>query len=244
MRTRIGGVVAVVVAALIAVGAGLLEGSGAVATGGPCNPVSPGVSAPERDLLAQVNSWRANAFGAPAMPVSGPANAAAQWFAEAMIADTTQGHVDQYGRDWGRRLEDCGFPGVYGVTFGAGEALAGFGSSDPSFGSTPGQALGLMVQNPLHQNAVNAPVAWACAGVGYASNPAPLPGDLRYAWVVLGVQVFDECPASADWTPTPSPPPRTPTPTVTSPPPTPTPTQTPAPTPATNRAAVPLLARE
>jgi len=235
------------VAALGAAVLGLSGGSGAGATGGPCNPLSPGVSGTEADLLARVNGWRADAFGAPPMTTSGPANAAAQWFAEAMIADATQGHYDQFGRDWGARLEDCGFPGVFGATFGAGEALAGFGSSDPSFGATPAQALDWMVQNPLHQNAVNAPVAWTCAGVGFATNPSPSPGDLRYAWVVLGVQVFGECPGPAAWSPTPSTPTAaTSTPTTVPPSPTvtPTPDQTPVPAPAVNRAAVPLLARE
>ena len=233
-----------------------LGGDEARAASGPCNPASPAVAANEAELWTQVNAWRAANLGAPAMTLSGPANAAAQWFAEAMIAGTTSGHSDQYGRNWADRLADCGFPG----RFGSGEGLAGFGSSDPSFGTTPPQALSSMVANPNHQNAVNAPVAWACGGVGFATNPSPSPGTLRYAWVILGVQTFSACPGDTPVA-TPSPtathansptatPTRTatPTPTSTATPTqtaTSTPTSTPTPGPgAARRGAVPQVSRE
>ena len=109
----------------------LRAGEPARAAFGPCDPLSPGVSSLEAELLSQVNGWRADAFGAPAMTAAGPANAAAQWFAEAMVADETQGHTDVFGRDWVDRLLDCGWTG----RFASGEALAGFGSA--TRGSVP-----------------------------------------------------------------------------------------------------------
>jgi uncharacterized protein YkwD len=160
---------------------------GARAAPGPCVTSQAHVSTPEEALFNGINGWRAGALGAPPMTLSGPVNEAAQIFAEAMIAGSTSGHLDSYGRTWVQRLIDCGYSPYW--SNGSGEALAGFGSSNPSVGSTPGEALASMTNTtPGHQNGVQAPVAWACGGVGYATNPNPAPGQLRHAWVVVVAQ--------------------------------------------------------
>ncbi len=209
----------------------LLEGGYVAAATGPCDPQSPGVSAKEGELFALVNSWRADNFGDSSIPLAAHVNAAAQWFAEAMIEGTTSGHDDQFGRLWGDRLEDCGFPGVSGVTFASGESLAGFGSSNPSIGSTPSEALALMTAH--EGSGLYAPWEWTCGGVGYATNPSPSTGDLRYAWVVIGIFQFSPCSVGA--TPTTAPPA---TPTVL-----PTVAPTPDPNSTARRGTVPLVTR-
>lgn len=207
-----------------------------MAASGPCDPVSPTVSGPEAELVTLVNQWRAQTFGVPAMELSAPATWAAQWFAEEMVAGRTSGHVDRHDRTWPERLVDCGYDNVW--AYGSGEALAGFGSSDPSYGSTPQQALAVMADlNDGHQNGVDVGVRWECVGVGYAENPSPLFGELRYAWVIIVAQYpVGPCPQSVTGEP-----PETPTP---SPTPTATATPTPAPAPAPQSAVIPNISRE
>jgi len=217
------------------------SGQTASAASGPCDTANFGVGANEQQLFDQVNAWRASTMAMPAMQLSAPASKAAQWFAEAMIAGTTSGHNDQYGRTWVQRLRDCGYDSYW--SGGSGEALAGFGSSDPNFGSTPEQALANMTAStPGHQNGVQAAVPWQCAGVGYWTNPNPKVGQLRYAWVVVVVQYNStNCPqAVAGGGSTPSP---TSTSMATSTP-TRTPTHSPTPTPVVFRAVVPLVSKE
>ncbi len=226
--------------ASVAGGVYALRDGDAEAATGPCETTNAWVAPNEQELFTLVNGWRASNLGMPAMQLSGPANRAAQWFAEAMIAGTTSGHNDEYGRSWAQRLADCGF----GPNYGSGEALAGFGSSDPGFGDTPAEALASMTSNPSHQNAVNAPVVWECVGVGFASNPNPGFGDWRYAWVVVAVNMYSPCPEPGGGTP-PESPTATNTPTAT---PTKTPTKTPSPTPTptppgAKRAVAPGIAR-
>jgi len=221
----------------------VLGGQSAVAASGPCDTTNYDLGANEQQLFSQINSWRASTMSMPAMQLSAPANKAAQWFAEAMIAGTTSSHQDQYGRAWSGRLVDCGYDSYW--AFGSGEALAGFGSSDPSFGSNPDQALANMTANsPRHMNGVQAPVPWQCAGVGYWTNPTPKVGQLRYAWVVVVAQYSSaSCPqaVSGGGNPTSTATSGTPSTTTT---PTRTPTPSPTPTPVVFRVRVPLVARE
>jgi uncharacterized protein YkwD len=174
-------------AALVAsLGGGIGGVHRADATTGPCNPVTSSPGPQAQQLLSAANGWRSTNLGQPAMQLSAVASKAAQWFAEDMIAGQAFGHNDQYGRTWVQRLQDCGFDAYWSQ--GSGEALAGFGSSDPTYGSTVDQAIQMMTADPLHGNAVNAPVAWQCAGVGYAANPTAGVGQDTFAWVVVAVQ--------------------------------------------------------
>lgn len=204
------------------------------AAGQPCDTLNAGVSPQEQQLFDAVNSWRAGNLGQPPMQLSGPANRAAQWFAEAMIAGDTSGHTDQYGRQWAQRLIDCGWV----LNISSGEALAGFGSSNQAYGSTPAEALAIMTDlTPGHQNGVQAPVPWECVGVGYWTNPSPAFGEFRYAWVVVttGYKVTG-CPEPGGGPP--EPPTKTPTATRT-----PTPTATPTPTIPGPRVVAPYTVR-
>jgi uncharacterized protein YkwD len=218
----------------------------AAAASGPCDTSNYNAGPNEQQLFGQVNSWRASAMAMPAMQLSAPASKAAQWFAEAMIAGTTSSHSDQNGRSWVQRLRDCGYDSYWAG--GSGEALAGFGSSDPNFGSTPEQALANMTAStPGHQNGVQAAVPWQCAGVGYWMNSNPKVGQLRYAWVVIVAQYSStNCPqavAGGGGTPagTSTATPGTPSATAT---PTRTPTPSPTPTPVVYRVLAPLVTRE
>lgn len=181
------------------------------------------------------------------MQLSGPVNRAAQWFAEAMIAGSSSGHIDTYGRNWVQRLVDCGYSAYWAN--GSGEALAGFGSSNPAFGSTVGEAFAFMTSSsPGNQNGVQAPIAWRCGGVGYATNPSAGQGQLRYAWVVVVAQYSNaSCPepatASTPSSATTSPSttstagtasPTKPATATATPTKTPTPTPTPTPSPVAN----------
>lgn len=190
-------------------------------------------------MVTLVNQWRAQTFGTPDMALSEPVNWAAQWFAEEMIAGRTGGHVDSHGRTWPERLVDCGYDSYW--AYGSGEALAGFGSSDPTYGSTPLEALAIMADlNDGHQNGVDVPVPWECVGVGYAENLSPSFGQLRYAWVVIVAQhPVGPCPQTV--TGEPGQPSETVTPT---PSPTPSPTPTPTPAPDPQSAVIPNISRE
>lgn len=198
------------------------------AAGGPCNTANAGVTASEGQLFSQINTWRAGK-GLPAMTLSAPVNAAAQWFAEAMVANgLTGGHTDQFGRSWEERLIDCGYPAQL-VGWGSGEALAPFLSGA---GSVPDAFTAITTARAGQQNGVQAPAPWECGGVGYAANPN---GTVKHAWVVVVTSAPSsaQCPqavspgasATATTTAT-STATNTPTPTKT-----PTPSPTPSPTP-------------
>lgn len=199
MKTSI---VVVVVAGMMLAAAGAMAigagGSRAQTGPGPCDPLFPGVSPIEQDLLDVVHDWRANQFGFGPMTISTTANLAAQWFAEAMVTVNTNGHIDQYERNWIDRLRDCGYDSFWAG--GSGESLAGFASSNPAVGSTPEEALAVFLQGyPNHQSGITAGFPYPCVGVGYAQNLDPDPGQRRFAWVVLVAQIgsSQSCPQSA-----------------------------------------------
>ncbi len=111
---------------------------------------------------------------------SAPANHAAQVLAEALVQGTANGHIDSSGRSWADRLKDCGYPANL-VAFGSGEAVAAFSTTAP--GGNASDALASMTSTqPGHQNGAQAPVPWACSGVGFASSTS---GTVRHAWVIV-----------------------------------------------------------
>ena len=181
----------------------------ASAQSGPCGTANDYVDASEASLAQQLNSWRAGQ-GKTTMELSGPANRAAQWFAEAVAAGNTSEHLDQHGRDWHERLIDCGFPG----RFASGETLAAAASASAAYNS--------MTAEP-HGDAAVEVSNWTCLGVGNAGG----------AWVVVVAFRFEEgCPE-----PGPGTPPTTTggtTTTTTAPTNTPTKTATPTATPDAN----------
>lgn len=189
----------------------------AAAQVGPCGTENDAADASEQELHGLVNQWRAQNLGAPPMELSGPVNRAAQWFANATAAGQTSGHFDTYGRTWVGRLVDCGYSSYWAN--GSGESL-GVGSS----------AAGVLAQmanpNDGESTGIEAPVAWACLGVGRSGS----------VWVVVVAQHQGPCPepgpgsspptstTAATGTPSTNTPTSTPTKT-----PTPTPTATPTP---------------
>jgi hypothetical protein len=224
-----------------------LQHESAAAAAGPCNPTSGGVSGPEQQLISGVNAWRLSAFGAPPMELSAPAVNAAQWYAEQVVLGNANpnNHGDAYGRNWAGRLADCGYDPFW--SNGSGEALGLFLANSEPTGATAIDAIANITagSGPNHSSGVQAPVAWQCAGVGFASNPAASGNSFRYVWVVVVAQyASSDCPQPVTGggggdTPTPPTSTGTPTSTATSTPtntptPTSTPTRTPTPSPTPN----------
>jgi len=202
-----------------------------VASAGPCDPTQEALT-PERSELGRlVNEWRAAHLGQPAAELSGPANRAAQWFAEEALAGRTSGHLDQFGRSWTERLVDCGYDPYWAM--GSGEAVAVFFANEGA-GATAAEALARMTEGGAqHSNVVEAPVRWQCMGVGHAANPNANGTMRSHVWVVVMAQHGGPCPEPDGG----APPPPTPAPS-------PSPTVAPLPTPSiAPRAVVPALTR-
>lgn len=216
-----------------------LSGPGARAASGPCGTSHDALDAEETQFLSQLQQWRdANLPNSTKLNASGPLNAAAAWFAEYQVSKGGGGgHSDSYGRNWGQRAADCGFPSYYALN-GSGEGVYAVGSSRP-VNIGPSEAVaGITYQGSGARMWVPAsgnypPVK--CVGVAVKRTAA----GTVVAWVAVLAQypASQACPqqstggggtatttASASLSPTPTP--------------------TPTPTPETFRAYAPLISAD
>jgi hypothetical protein len=184
-----------------------------VSAAGPCGTTHDELDADEAALLSLFQDWRDdNLANSSTLTASGPLNAAAAWFAQYVSeGGVTNGHSDNFGRDYFDRAIDCGWP-YFG---GMGEGGVYTTSVAEAGSLLPGTSVATMQVPPTP----NYPPV-KCAGVGRAGSGNDM------VWIVLLAQfpANQPCPQSLSTAPGPSP-------SATN---TPTPSPTPTKIPQTN----------